>query len=333
MSRKLVFTSIGKDVGGCSTYEEVVEYSNLDYEVSIKDVVVEGTNIKVPNMKVICSKDEVIASCKSKYKLILNTDAFKTLDNISNVGKFKWCRAFRTSDHDSYIIGKIDKLFNHTFEPITTCKNSITFYVILTNSYNTKTAQSISITPVKESTILPLHNIGRHNSRHTSKAVTTDNSLEIYNTIMDSIGDILDFYNRMITKSLTKLELYRLVSTVHLGDRVPNYIEAYNNNRLSDSIALNNYIDLFENRSKGIVSKMGIKELILNEISSIVKEVEDTSTGGIVNVFNWYYITCKRHDDSYEYPTEYVRFNKELNSKFKIDLITKLYEKYLEKII
>lgn len=334
MNKSLVFANVGKDVSGCSTYEEVVEYANLDYKVELRDIVIKGSDVAIPNVKAICKTKplELIATCKSKYTIINNEDAFKSFNNIAKVGKFKWLRAFGNSDYESYFIGRIDKVFNHTNEPITSNKNCIVFYVIMVNSYNTKTPQAVMITPVKESTILPLPKASHYISRHTSEVITEDRSKELYDSILGSISSLLDFYNWLIGYEIDEWLLYSKLISMHINDNVSTYVAGYNNYTFDKAKALANYKNLFELREPKIVKKFAIKELMLNKIQKLFNEVKASSTGDIFNMFDLYYTLCRDIDNSYTYPTEYARFDKELNNKEKIKLIESLYEKYLETI-
>lgn len=145
--RTTTFASIGTDIAGLKTSEEVLNAAGLNYNVVKKDMYLQDTKgnyIDFPDKKftVVDGTDKVLGVVSSKYEVCQNRDAFSFIDYIGgdSVG-FEYVKAGETNNGLVYIIAKIPN--------VTLMGDTITPYIIFQNSHDGMNSVKATISPLR----------------------------------------------------------------------------------------------------------------------------------------------------------------------------------------
>lgn len=140
MERNTTWSKIGTGVEEAKTISEVLEKSNLDYNVVSKNLVtVDGApiNSKMANVK----EDDVtkVMGVVSKgYRIIQNSEAFDFMDYVDNI---EYLKAGETKGGMVYVIGKLPE--------VTILGDKFTPNVIMQNGFNGRYAIKAAICPLR----------------------------------------------------------------------------------------------------------------------------------------------------------------------------------------
>ena len=140
MERNTTWSKIGTGVKEAKTISEVLEKSNLDYNVVSKNLVtVDGApiNSKIANVK----EDDVtkVMGVVSKgYRIIQNSEAFDFMDYVDNI---EYLKAGETKGGMVYVIGKLPE--------VTILGDKFTPNVIMQNGFNGRYAIKAAICPLR----------------------------------------------------------------------------------------------------------------------------------------------------------------------------------------
>lgn len=139
MVRQATWSSIGTDVSGTTTVDEILKAANLDYTV-VKEPVYLHDGILVPSRIATLKQEtrEPIGLVSERYEVYQNADAFRFLEEIPNI---KFVKAGETYNGMVYIIGELPSLtiLNDTFTP----------YVIFQTSHNGWFSLRATICPLR----------------------------------------------------------------------------------------------------------------------------------------------------------------------------------------
>jgi len=147
MPRTSTFASIGTDIKGLKSSEEVLNAAGLNYNVIKKDMYLRdlsGNMLEYPDKKftVIDGTDNVLGVVSSKYEVCQNRDAFSFIDYIGGdeVG-FEYVKAGQTANGLVYIIAKIPN--------VKLMGDAITPYIIFQNSHDGLNSVKATICPLR----------------------------------------------------------------------------------------------------------------------------------------------------------------------------------------
>lgn len=147
MARTTTFASIGTDISGLKTSEEVLNAAGLNYTVVKKNMYLKdpaGNLIDYPDKKftVVEGTDKVLGVVSSKYEVCQNRDAFSFIDYIGGADEgFEYVKAGETNNGLIYIIAKIPN--------VTLMGDSITPYIIFQNSHDGYNSVKATICPLR----------------------------------------------------------------------------------------------------------------------------------------------------------------------------------------
>lgn len=147
MPRTSTFASIGTDIKGLKSSEEVLNAAGLNYNVIKKDMYLRdlsGNMLEYPDKKftVIDGTDNVLGVVSSKYEVCQNRDAFSFIDYIGgDEAGFEYVKAGQTASGLVYIIAKIPN--------VRLMGDAITPYIIFQNSHDGLNSVKATICPLR----------------------------------------------------------------------------------------------------------------------------------------------------------------------------------------
>lgn len=181
--------NFGTDVSDCSTYEEVVYDSKLDYPVEKSRLITEHGHVLTNLFGIIrLDTNSLFSTCTDKYKLVKHEDAFKCLNTITEYG-FMFCRSGEIVSGTSLIILRKK-------DSILVGSNYCYFFLMLSNSYNGKDKISLKMVPVVNGIMLPSTEPMYHQFKHFTDIDTSDNS----KAISEGLQQVANFYGQDINK-------------------------------------------------------------------------------------------------------------------------------------
>ena len=145
--RTATFATIGTDIRGLKSSEDVLTTAGLNYNVVKKDMYLKddsGNEINYPDKKftVVEGTDKVLGVVSTKYEVCQNRDAFSFIDYIGGAEEgFEYVRAGETTSGLVYIIAKIPN--------ITLLGDAITPYIIFQNSHDGLNSIKATICPLR----------------------------------------------------------------------------------------------------------------------------------------------------------------------------------------
>lgn len=147
MARTTTFASIGTDITGLKTSEDVLNTAGLNYNVVKTNMYLQdesGNLIDYPDKKftVVEGTDKVLGVVSSKYEVCQNRDAFSFIDYIGgDEAGFEYVKAGETRNGLVYIIAKIPT--------INLLGDSVTPYIIFQNSHDGLNSVKATICPLR----------------------------------------------------------------------------------------------------------------------------------------------------------------------------------------
>ena len=140
-TRTPTWENIGTDISHEHNIADVIRKANLDYEVQHQLIVLQNTDIVIPNkMATVRTSDNHIYGVTSKkYNIVQNIDAFDFIDYINS--DIEFVKAGETAGGQVYIIGKLpdNYILDDQFTP----------YVIFRNSFDGSTNIQAAIVPLR----------------------------------------------------------------------------------------------------------------------------------------------------------------------------------------